>query len=618
MSNSKNNMAKKPLKDRLYVKTLGFIKPFKWLLIYSFILSLVFSLFNTLSVALIKPVFSIVFDVKDTNAVPVDNGNFLENLKNEFFSFLMKIITGEDIYITLIRFGILIFLVFVLKNGFKYWNSVVMAKFEEGIVKSIRDRIFTKMTSLSIDFFNKSKQGTLVSLIANDVAVMNQTMITSFSIILREGSQVVFFFLFLLSISIELTLISISTSVLSLTIVRVARRFLRRYASRMQKALADYTGTLTEIISGIRIVKAYNAENIANDKFKKDSNYYVKSSVKHKKIVTLIPAISEVFAISALAIVLLVGAMKINSGAMSPDDLMLFLFSLFSIMAPITSVTNHIVQFPRGFVSAERIFEVLELEQTVMDGEKSLTSFEKDLTIKDVSFAYTEKTVLKNADFRIKKGRKVAFVGPSGSGKSTMLDLIIRFYDPVSGDILIDNQNIKDFTLKSYRSIFGIVSQENILFNDTVANNIKYGKEDATMEDIIKASKLANAYGFISKLEDGFDTQLGDRGVNLSGGERQRVAIARALLRNPEILVFDEATSALDAESEKIVQNAIDSSLEGKTAIIVAHRLSTVINCDVIYVFNEGQIAEYGNHHELLSRNGIYTMLYNMQYGSKK
>ena len=602
----------------LYLKTIAFIKPFKLLLVYSVILNLLFSLFNTLSVALIKPVFQILFKTDSSETVAkTQNLSFLEQIKNQFFDFLLSLIIVDDIYWTLVRFGLIILLVFFLKNFFKYWNAVVMSKFEEGVIKSIRDKIFSKLTSLSIDFFNRSKQGSLISIIANDVQAVNSTMISSFSIILREGSQVVFFLLFLLSISPELTLIAFSSSIFSLGIVRAAKKYLRKYATRMQKALADYTGTLTEIISGIRVVKAYNAENFANEKFKKDSERYVKSAVKHKMIVTIIPAINEIFAIFALTVVLVVGAMKINQKIMSPDDLMLFLFTLFSIMAPLASVINQIVQFPRGFVSAERIFEILDTEPSVKDGNLEIKEFKDKIEVKNVNFAYTDKNVLEDVSLVIPKGKKTAFVGGSGSGKSTMLDLLIRFYDPQKGQILIDGVDIRNYKVSSLRSLFGVVSQENMLFNDTVANNIKFGKEHTITEEIVEASKLANAYNFIDKLELGFDTPIGDRGTNLSGGERQRVAVARAIVGNPQILIFDEATSALDAESEKIVQEAIETSLEGRTAIIVAHRLSTIINCDMIYVFNEGRIVEQGTHQELMEKNGYYRKLCELQFGVK-
>ncbi len=606
-------MAKNDSKGKLYLKVLAFIKPYKWLMITAVLLNLGFSLFNTLSVALIKPLFQILFK---TNEVPIQTAqtSFLKDLQNRFFDYLFSFIKSDSINSTLIKFGVLIVLIFFIKNLFKYWGTIYSSKFEEGIVKSIRDKVFAKLTNLSLDFFNKTKQGTLISVIANDVGTVNQTMIASFSVLLREASQVVFLMFLLLSISAELTLIAFSTSIFSITIIRTARKFLKRYATRMQKALADYTGTISEIVSGIRVVKAYNAEKHAVDRFEADSRFYVKSAVKHKIVVAIIPSINEVFAISAMTIVLLVGAMRINDHQLSPDNLMLFLFSLFQIMSPITSVLNQFVQFPRGFVSAERIFEILDSEPTIKDGDLELKSFESSIKVNNVSFAYNDIEVIKNVDLTISKGKKVAFVGASGSGKSTMLDLLIRFYDPSSGSIEIDGKNIKDFKIDSYRSLFGIVSQETMLFNDTVANNIKFGGFNSSEEDLINAAKLSNSYNFISKMENGFETMLGDRGVNLSGGERQRVAIARALLRNPEILVFDEATSALDAESEKIVQDAINESLKNRTAILVAHRLSTIINCDEIIVFEKGEIVERGSHQELIEINGIYKKLYDIQF----
>jgi subfamily B ATP-binding cassette protein MsbA len=299
---------------------------------------------------------------------------------------------------------------------------------------------------------------------------------------------------------------------------------------------------------------------------------------------------------------------------MRSDDLMLFLFSLFAIMSPTVQLFNNLSRFQRGIVSAQRLFRILDEEPTVQTGNEKIDTFERAIEVENVSFAYNHEHVVKNASFLIEKGKNIAFVGASGSGKSTMLDLLIRFYDPTEGDIKIDGKSIKTLDIVSYRSLFGIVAQENILFNDTVANNIRYGSPDASMEQIIKASKIANAYDFIINLPDGFETVIGDRGVMLSGGERQRVAIARALIRNPHILIFDEATSALDAENEKIVQQAMTESLKNRTAIIVAHRLATIIDCDEILVFDRGEIVERGNHGELLRNNGVYKKLYDLQF----
>jgi subfamily B ATP-binding cassette protein MsbA len=296
---------------------------------------------------------------------------------------------------------------------------------------------------------------------------------------------------------------------------------------------------------------------------------------------------------------------------------MLFLFTVFAVMMPITNTTNAITQFQRGYVAAERIFYVLDQTPSVPNGTDKNIIFNHKIEFKNVKFKYIDNIVLDGINLTIEKGTQVALVGSSGSGKSTMLDLLIRFYDPIEGDILIDNKNIKELDIKKYRSLFGIVSQENILFNDSVQNNIAFGYQNYTDADMELASKTANCYNFITRMPVGFNTNVGDRGVNISGGERQRIAIARALLRKPKFLIFDEATSSLDAESEKLVQDAINNSLEDKTAVIVAHRLSTIINCDKIVVFDNGKVVEQGNHKELLAKNGYYANLYNLQYSGE-
>lgn len=601
---------------KILSRVAAFIKPFKILLLLQIFLNAIFSILSTISVTLILPILEIIFGGK-TRETSLTTGNPLKDLSNSFFDMIYTLIGNENSYQSLINVSYLIIFVFTLKNIFKYLSAVTSTKLEEGIIKSIRDQIFSKLTHLSIDFFSKSKQGNLISIITNDVSTINSTTLNSFTTFLREIIQVALFLLLLFSISIKLTLIAFSTSIISLILIRFAMKFLRRYASRMQTAMADYTTTLSETISGIRVVKAYNAEYTANNRFFGDTYKYVRSALKHKKIIELIPAFNEIFAILALCVVLFLGGSEVISGDMQPEKLMLFLFSLFSIMSPISTVVNSISRFQHGIVAAERVFRILDEVPSVKTGVESITDLNDRIEIRDLSFAYLENKVLDSVNFEIKKNKKIAFVGSSGSGKSSMLDLIIRFYDPQNGGIFIDGKNIKNLDVKSYRSLFGIVSQENMLFNDTIANNIQYGYEPATREDIVQAAKKANAYNFIMKMPQGFDTPIGDRGVTLSGGERQRIAIARSLVRNPKILVFDEATSALDAESEKVVQSAINDSMRDKTAIIVAHRLATIIDCDEILVFDSGRIAERGTHSELLNKNGTYAKLYEIQFNSK-
>ncbi len=605
---------------KTYLRIFGFVKNFWGLLFLCLGLNVIFSTFETMSIALIRPIFQILFEKKMDTPVVVQQVGFFESIKDQFYKGVESLIFSPNGMVgTLINLSALILFIFLLKNIFKYMASLVGVKVNEGIIKNIRDEIFKKLTSLSVDFFSKSRQGNIISTLTNDVATMNNSSISTFTVMLKDFTQIVLFMLLLLSISTYLTLISFSTTIVSFIVLRIAIKYLKKYASRMQSAMADFTSVLQETLFGIRIVKAYNAETTANNKFFAQTSRYVRSSVKLNRITSLVPGFNEMFAILALCVVLFVGGSQVLSGEMQGGDLMLFLFSLFSIMAPIASFTGKITGYQNGIVAADRIFTIIDAEPNVVDGTKLINSINESIEVKNLHFAYNSQSeVLNDCSLRLEKGRKIAFVGSSGSGKSTMLDLIIRFYDPSQGGIYLDGENIKDLSIKSYRSLFGVVSQETLLFNDTVANNIKYGYDNATDEEIINASKTANAYKFITNMPEGFNTSIGDRGVLLSGGERQRLAIARALIRDPQILVFDEATSALDAESEKIVQSAINDSLKNRTAIIVAHRLATIIDCDEIIVFDKGRIIERGNHQQLIAQKGIYKMLFDIQFSEPK
>jgi len=598
----------------ILVRVAKFILPFKKLLFLQIFLNTIFSFFSTLSVTLILPILELIFGSKNTKTI-INTGNPLKDLSNNFFQFIFSLVYSDKGTIdTLFNISILIITVFTFKNIFKYLGAVVSTRLEEGVIKSIRDNIFTRLVNLSLDYFTAARQGNLISIITNDVATLNSTTLNSFTTVIREFIQVLLFLFLLLSISPLLTFAAFSTSIISIFLIRLAVKFLRRYAERMQIAMADYTSTMNETIGGIKVVKAFNNENNSIDKFKKDTNRYVISAIKHKKIIEIIPSINELFAIIALCVVLFIGGSQVLNNELQPEKLMLFLFSLFSIMSPISTIFNSLSKFQHGIVAAERIFSIIDKEPSVKSGSKKINSFNNKITIENLDFAYKDDLVLNNINIEIPKGKKIALVGASGSGKSTLLDLIIRFFEPTHGTIYLDGIDIKEFDINSYRNLFGIVSQESILFNDTIANNISFGI-NASKEEIINASKQANAYKFIANLPNGFESKIGDRGITLSGGERQRIAIARAILRNPEILLFDEATSALDSENEKIVQSAIEQNLKDKTAIIVAHRLATIIDCDEILVFDKGRIVENGTHSELLKTNGIYAKLYNIQYG---
>lgn len=603
----------------IYAGILSFVKGSWHLLFLALFLNTIFSIFETMSIALIQPIIKIIFK-KETapETKPEDAMNMLENLKESFYGAIHNFVdVPASIPDTLIRLSLLVVAIFALKNIFKYFANVTGTRVSEGIIKNMRDRIFRKYTSLSVDFFSKSRQGHLISVITNDVTVVNNNTISPITTILKDLTQIVIFMMLLLSISPFLTGMAFSTSIVSLLLLRFATKYLKKYAARMQGAMSDYTSALQEMLFGIRVIKAYNAEETTNAKFFERTRYYVRSAIKNRKISAMLPAVNELFAIFALCFVLYLGGMQVIDGEMEGEDLLLFLFTLFSIMSPLASLLNQVALFQNGMISAERVFTVLDAEPNVIDGTSECPGLRSAITVEAIDFAYTEeKQVLSDCSLKIPRGQKIALVGSSGSGKSTMLDLIIRFYDPQKGKICLDGADITQFDIKSYRSMFGIVSQETMLFNDTVANNIKYGF-DASDAEVIEAAKIANAYDFIMAMPNGFETKIGDRGVLISGGERQRIAIARALVRKPQILVFDEATSALDAESEKVVQDAINSSLENRTAILVAHRLATIKNCDTIYVFEHGKIIESGSHDALISAGGVYKKLCDIQFYTK-
>lgn len=603
---------------KILLRSWAYAKPFTRFFVLVIVLNMAFSFLGGLSIAVFKPIIEVITTGKIT-ATLTPNAAPLESVKNWFFFVIQQMVHNpNDLVSTLINLSLLIICIFLLKNIFKYFSSIAAVYLEENIIKSIRDQLFSKLTSLSISYFTRARTGSIISILTNDVNVVNGTTITVISHIVRDITQVLIYLLLLLAISPYLTLIAFSTSFISFLILRYGVKYLRKYAGRMQTAMADFTTVLQETISGIRVVKAYNAEEQTNKAFSSQTSHYVRSAVKYQRIIAMVPSINEMFAILSLCFVFYVGGSQVLNKTMRGDDLMLFLASLFSVMTPIATIFSNITQFQRGIVAAERLFAIMDQQPTVETGSKTISKFIDKLELHDVSFAYNEEHVVRNASLVINKGKKVALVGASGSGKSTVLDLIVRFYDPVTGKITIDNIDTRELQIESYRSMFGIVSQETMLFNDTIANNIRYGYSQASDEEIIEASKVANAYSFISKLPSGFNTFVGDRGVMLSGGERQRIAIARALIRNPYIIIFDEATSALDAESERIVQEAITDSLRDRTAVIVAHRLATIIDCDEIIVFDGGRIIERGSHKELFDMNGIYRRLYDIQFSTRE
>lgn len=605
---------------KLIFRVFGFLKGYRHLLFLSILLNTVYSLLDAAAIAVIQPVFEVLFGMKTQvlpNAAAVTTQtSFLAGVKNSFYDLLRDITFTSSPYDTLFRLAMMIFTIFFLKNILKMTSSLVNTRFTEYVVKSMRDSIFNKLLTLSLDFFNQRKVGDLMSLVTNDISVMHGGISPIMYTLFREPIQIAFFLALLISFSPKLTLVAFSTSIFSLLLIRVSVKFLKRYGHRMHDAVAGYTTVLVEALSGIRIIKSLNAEGTVDKRFTDQTMRYVKAAMKNQFISSLIPSINELTAIAALSVVLYIGGTEVYTGTMKSEELLTFLFALFAIMKPVAALTEMPAQVQRGLVASERVFAVLDLAPTITSGKLSAKSFDRELKINNMTFSYGARNAVENATIVIPKSKKIAFVGGSGSGKSTLADLIIRFYDPQRGEIQLDGVNIKQFTLESYRSLFGVVSQESILFNDTVANNIKLAKPDASFQEVKRAAEIAHASEFIEALPQGYDTYIGDRGVMLSGGQRQRVAIARALLHQPEIVIFDEATSALDSVSEQAVQEAINDVLKHQTAIIIAHRLSTIVDCDCIYVFENGKIVESGTHQQLLESKSAYRRLYDIQFSS--
>lgn len=534
-----------------------------------------------------------------------------------FNHYFLQIVVNQGALNSLLFVCALIVACVILANLFRYLERVMATKIRVDLVKNIRMDIFKKVTQLHIGYFNNERKGDLISRFTNDVNEVENAVMNSLKAVLKEPITIIVYFYVLFTISPQLTLFTLLVLPLTGGVLAEIIKRLKRQATQSQESLGRILNILDETFSGMRVIKAFNARDFVIDKIEKESGFYRKTSKSMAYKNELASPVSEILGVVIIAgIIFFGGNMVLNEDSvLKPSAFMLFLTVFAMIIQPAKNFSNGITSLQRGTASAKRIFSLIDQQPVITSKPNAvvLKSFERDIEFKDVSFAYDTDRVLKNINLNIKKGKTVALVGPSGGGKSTLADLVPRFYDPIEGEVLIDGISLKDLELESLRKQIGVVTQESILFNDTIFNNIAFGMPHLKEEDVIQAAKIANAHDFIMQSENGYQTYIGERGSKLSGGQRQRLSIARAVLKNPPILILDEATSALDSESERLVQDALFNLMKNRTSIVIAHRLSTIQHADEIIVIQNGVISERGTHDELNSQNGLYRKLASIQ-----
>ena len=602
-----------------YWRLLGFAKPIEKYAIPYFFYTLFYTIFYTFTFMLIMPLLNTLF-VEDQLLEPVTalpsfalNTDYFRSLVN----FLIYRVFGTDYskMDVLIFLSVFIILMSFLSNLFRYLGQRVMETMRVRSLQRLRNRVYDNVMGLHVGYFNNERKGDIISKISSDVQVVQFSITNTLLVAFRDPFMIVGFLIALVMISWKLTIFSvIFLPVVALVIGSIVKR-LRKSATAAQERFADMVSLMDESLTGIKILKGYNATDYIRNKFHDINGLFSRISLSMARRQQLASPTSEFLGISAAAVLMVYGGSLVLSGDLEASAFVAYLSIFTQITRPLRSFTDSFANINQGIAAGERVLALLDEKSKITNAPDAvrMTGLHDEIEFRDVRFSYDNKEVICGVNFKIRKGETVALVGPSGGGKSTLSDLIPRFYDIQGGAILIDGVDIRQYDIESLREYMGVVSQETILFNDTIANNLRLGKQDATDEEIRQAAVVANAHNFIMETEHGYQTNIGDRGMKLSGGQRQRLSIARAVLKNPEILILDEATSALDTESEKLVQEALNALLKGRTSLVIAHRLSTIHNADRIIVIEKGRIAEQGTHQQLMERHGIYARLIEMQ-----
>ena len=607
---------------RLYVRILSYLKPYVRHIVVILLFNFGFIVFNTLSIWLVAPFVSTLFQagpaqeqVVEQHSPPASMLNINAWLKEK----TADLIRHDNRLETLKMLSLLVFLGFLLKNAFAFGEAFLVSFVEQHVIKDLRDQLYAHIIHQPLQFFERYNTGNLMSRITNDINALNVAVNRSFTKIIRDPLMIVIFVALLISISWQLTLLAFLVIPVSGFIIQKTGQSLKRKSHRVQERIANLTSILQETISGIRVVKAFGMESYEIRRFREQTQAHFRAVLRQVRLNRLSGPLSETLGVGIMACVLWFGGQLVLAGRLlSAEDFIRFLAVLFAVMEPIKSLGNLNNNIQIALASGQRIFSVLDTPSPIVDAPQALPKrvFSSDIEFRDVWFRYHghQNWVLRGIRLQIEREQKVALVGPSGAGKTTLANLLPRFYDVTRGAVCIDGCDIRNIRTSDLRRLMGVVTQEVILFNDTVANNIAYGSREYTLEQIEEAARLANALEFIRQLPEGFHTVIGERGVRLSGGQRQRLSIARAILKNPPILIFDEATSSLDSEAERLIQQAIANLLHRRTVLMIAHRLASIIHSDLIVVMEEGRIVDMGSHEELLERNARYRRLCRLQF----
>lgn len=602
-----------------FKKIFPFIIPYKKYAFLNIFFNVMYALFSTVSFMALIPMMQVLFDQTKKNTLkPVYTNIFeIKHFLEEYMSYFITTATQEfGVGYTLSIMVSIIISIFLLKNISDYLAMFFITFLRNGVLRDMRNAMYKKTIDLPLSFFSEKRKGDTISRIASDVNEVQASFLSILELIVKEPLTIVFTIIMMFTISTKLTVFVFIFIPVSGYVISLIGKRLKKQSTRAQQEQGHFLSTIEETLGGLKVVKGYNSENYFNRVFQDSTHRFFNLSNSIGNRQNLASPMSEFMGITVIAVLLWYGGhMVLIEKTLNGAAFIAYMGLAYNILTPAKAISKASYNIKRGNAAAERVLEILEQENTITSKVDAIKKdrFEKNIEIKNINFKYDKESVLKDFSLEIKKGQTVALVGQSGSGKSTIANLMTRFYDVNHGEIAIDNTNIKDIDLKSLRGLMGLVTQDSILFNDTIKANIALGKLDATDEEIMEALKIANAYEFVKDLPNGIYTNIGDSGNKLSGGQKQRLSIARAVLKNPPIMILDEATSALDTESEKFVQVALENMMQNRTSIVIAHRLSTIQKADLIVVMQKGKIVEQGKHEELIAMNGTYSKLVNMQ-----